>query len=129
MLVVVVLVLLTALTPPLAADFFAAAARRAPAPALAFAFDFSVLLALARVLAAVFALVLAFALGFRLTEAALRAFLLRAGEALDFDRALGRVLALDRDAAAALDLFDRFLAMMVAAGKGFRRASQSGVMI
>lgn len=78
-----------------------------------------------------FDFVLVCALDFRFAEAAfdvffrlpLRAFLARAGEAFAFERAL------ERDAVAALDLLNLFLAMMVAAGKGFRRACQSEVMI
>ncbi|WP_137044529.1 hypothetical protein [Pseudolabrys sp. FHR47] len=115
--------LLAVLTLPRRVDFFAAffavAARLVPALASA-GTD----------------LTLVFVLDFRLADAAffrlvLRAFLARAGEAFDFERALERALelALDRAAVAALDLFDLLWAMMVAAGKGFRRASQSEVMI
>lgn len=106
-------VLTAALTLPRRADFFAVAARLVPALALALSVDF----------------VLAFALDFRLAafdafvRLPLRAFLVRATEGFAFERAL------ERDAVAALDLLDLFLAMMVAAGKGFRRASQSEVMI
>jgi hypothetical protein len=102
--------LLAVLTLSRRADFFATAARFVPA--LALTVDFA----------------LGFTLDFRLADAAflrpaLRVFFARAGDAFDFERAL------ERDAVAALDFLDLFLAMMVAAGKGFRRASQSEVMI
>lgn len=107
---------------PRGGDFFATAARFVPVRAFALAVDFALVFAL------VFGLVLALALGFdfRPADAAffrpvLRAFLARAGDAFTLERAL------DRDAA--LDLLDLFLAMVVAAGKGFRRASQSEVVI
>jgi hypothetical protein len=108
--------------PPRGGDFLATAARFVPVRAFALAVDFALVFAL------VFGLVLALALGFdfRPADAAffrpvLRAFLARAGDAFTLERAL------DRDAA--LDLLDLFLAMVVAAGKGFRRASQSEVVI
>ncbi|HWK94338.1 MAG TPA: hypothetical protein VNR39_02845 [Pseudolabrys sp.] len=107
--------------PPRRTDLFAATARLAPARALLLTLTFAFVLAL------VLDLVLAFVLTAEFRFAAFEAFFTPAPRAF-LARAAGR-FALDRDEAATLDLLDFFLAMVVAAGKGFRRASQSEVMI